>query len=312
MESWSHPIRSPFANRFSLEDRSRTGFTLVELLVVIAIIALLIGLTLPAVQKVRAAALRTRCSNNLRQLGLALHNYDDAFRRLPPGVAGGNKDQPMPFVSWNARVLPYLEQQTLWQRVMDAYATDRDFLHVPPHTARSTVVLQFACPADNRAFSPSTKTTNRPAFTSYLGVEGTDQFSMDGVLYLDSRVRMVDIRDGTSQTIMVGERPPSANEVLGWWYAGWGQDQEGSAEMVLGAREINIGIYGSGCPDGPYHFKAGQMNRQCDAFHFWSMHPSGANFLFADGSVRFLSYSADAILPALATRAGGEIVSAPD
>jgi prepilin-type processing-associated H-X9-DG protein len=80
--------------------------------------------------------------------------------------------------------------------------------------------------------------------------------------------------------------------------------------MLLGARERNFGgTYVSGCPLGPYHFVAGRVDQQCDLFHFWSLHSGGANFLFADGSVHFLSYQADTVLPALATRAGGEVVS---
>jgi prepilin-type processing-associated H-X9-DG protein/prepilin-type N-terminal cleavage/methylation domain-containing protein len=302
----------PAADQNGPSSSPRTAFTLLELLVVIAIISILVGLTLSAVQSVRAAAARARCGNNLRQVGLALHQYHDVARRLPPGITVGGPSEVMPYVSWNARILPFLEQEALWRQVVDAYAIDRNFLHVPPHSARATVVLPFACPLDDRVFTPSMAMKDHPAFTSYLGVEGSNQVSRDGLLFRDSRVRFADILDGTSNTLMVGERPPSANEVLGWWYAGWGQSQDGSGEMVLGVRETNIGTYAPNCPDGPYHFKAGRTFNQCDVFHFWSPHSGGANFAFADGSVRFLSYSADSILPALATRAGGETVSIPD
>jgi prepilin-type processing-associated H-X9-DG protein len=133
------------------------------------------------------------------------------------------------------------------------------------------------------------------------------------VLFLDSHVRLADITDGTSCTLMAGERPPSADCWYGWWYAGYGQAGTGSADMLLGARERNLGgPYVSSCPPGPYRFQAGRVENQCDLFHFWSLHPGGAHFLFADGSVRFLAYSAADILPALATRAGGEAVSLPD
>jgi prepilin-type processing-associated H-X9-DG protein len=101
--------------------------------------------------------------------------------------------------------------------------------------------------------------------------------------------------------------------MLGWWYAGWGQDKDGEADAVLGIRTKNKrSPWGRSCPIGPYHYTAGRFDNQCDAFHFWSPHPGGANFLFVDGSVRFLRYEADPILPALATRAGGESVAVPD
>lgn len=148
------------------------------------------------------------------------------------------------------------------------------------------------------------------AMTSYLGVAGTRVSWRDGVLYSDSRTRFADIIDGPSSTLMVGERPPSARMDLGRWYGGWGQPQDGFATNTLGVAEFTYGRI-HGCPMGPYGFRAGQITDQCDAFHFWSLHAGGANFLFADGSVRFLSYSAAAILPALATRAGGEVAEIP-
>lgn len=133
----------------------------------------------------------------------------------------------------------------------------------------------------------------------------------DGVLYLDSAVRLADIRDGTSQTIAAGERPPSADLALGWWYAGWGQAKDGSGEMHLGVREMNNYARYSRCPTGPYHFVLGRIENRCDALHYWSLHVGGANFLFCDGSVRFIAYSTDDLLPALATRSAGDISTLP-
>jgi prepilin-type processing-associated H-X9-DG protein len=109
---------------------------------------------------------------------------------------------------------------------------------------------------------------------------------------------------------MLGERPPPTLLDLGWWYRGWGQSRDGSAEMLLGVAEKNVS--NTGCIPGPYRFVNGNLQIQCDVFHFWSLHSGGANFAFADGSVRFMSYSADNIMPALATRAGGEVVTLPD
>ncbi len=284
------------------------AYTLVELLVCIAIVSVLIGLLLPAVQKARAAVQRTTCENNLRQIGIALHGYHDSHQALPSGVQGPLR--PYPFMSWNAAILPHLEQDNLWNSIHAAYQQDPNFLDVPPHVHRGTVVPVFACPADPRTLAPAHKLLPvEIAFTSYLGNEGRDFLHMDGVLFLDSTIRMADVVDGTSNTLLVGERPPSADEKLGWWYAGWGQGQDGSAEMVLGVSERNA--FYPECFRGPYRFGQGRINNQCDCFHFWSLHPGGGHFSLVDGSVHFLSYSAQAIMPALATRAGGEAQPVP-
>jgi prepilin-type processing-associated H-X9-DG protein len=263
---------------------------------------------LPAVQNVRAAAARIECSNNQRQIGLALHQYHDAHFGLPPGVTSWRPNEPFPHMTWLTRILPYLEQAQLWQVTVAAYDYRRVPFDNPPHIGFGMPVRTFACPNDGRVLVPAeTHRGRRPALTSYVGVLGTAYDRSDGVLFLDSRVRMTDISDGASSTLMVGERPPSADRWYGWWYAGFGQAGTGSGDMLLGVRERNLGgTYVSHCPPGPYHFGPGRMDEQCDLFHYWSLHPRGAHFLFADGSVHFLRYDSDRILPALATRAGGE------
>ncbi len=292
----------------------RPAFSLIELLVVIAIISVFLGLIIPAVQKVRSAAGRIRCANNLRQLALATHQYHDHYGSLPAGLSYEHGKSQFLYMSWLARILPYIDQENLWQLTEQAYRTDRDFYHNPPHVGFATVVQAFNCPADGRvAEAQVSRNTFLVGLTSYIGVEGTNLNKRDGVLFVDSRIRLTDVTDGTSNTLLAGERPPSSDFWWGWWYAGTGQRQTGSGDMVLGARELNVLSYLQGiCPPGPYHFAAGRIKDECDRFHFWSLHNGGANFVFVDCSVRFLTYSADPMLPALATRAGGETAAAPE
>jgi prepilin-type processing-associated H-X9-DG protein len=285
--------------------RLRNAWTLLELLVAIGMVGVLLGLLLPAIQKAHSAAARSRCQNNLKQLALALQAYHDVSGRLPPGMSLRADGGALPFLSWNARLLPFIEQNELWKDIQTAYALNPDFLSVPPHTHRKTVVRAFTCPASDRSGrSVKVQGGQEVAFTVYLGNEGTDLNAIDGLLFVDSAVRFGDIVDGLSNTLMIGERPPSADYRFGWWYAGWGQNQTGSAEMVLGVRERLA--TDEPCSAGPYHFGPGSDQNVCDFLHFWSGHSGGANFAFADGAVHFLSYAADEVLPALATRAGGE------
>ncbi len=295
----------------SARDRSRSAYSLIELLVVIAIVAIMIGLLLPAVQKVRSAAARTSCSNNVRQLGLALHQYHGANAHLPPGCSYRDGRDPYPHMGWATRLLPYLEQERLWQITTEAYRKEPFFEVVPPHLGLSAVLRVLICPSDARLSTAADFGAFRAANSSYLGVEGTDHIARGGTLYLDSQVRLSDITDGTSNTLLVGERPPNASRNLGWYYAGWGQSKNGSAEMLLGVNEVKVTGQFPNCSRGPYRFGAGRIENDCDLFHFWSTHSDGAYFLFADGSVHFLNYGAESVLSALSTRAGNEVVAIP-
>lgn len=295
--------------------RHRPGFTLVELIVVIAIIGMLMGLLLPAVQRVRDAAARTRCCNNLRQIGLAAQNYQGVFRVLPTGMRYQQGHDPYSLMSWLTELLPFVEQDNLWAITQAAYRQTPNPLINPPHVGLTTVLTLFVCPSDGRADQAqlAQREQIRVAFTSYLGVEGKNLLTNDGVLFVDSHIYPADITDGTSQTLLAGERPPSTDFQFGWWYAGTGQQFTGSADMVLGVEEINVLPYTlAPCPKGAYTYGPGKVSNQCDMFHFWSMHSGGANFAFCDGSTHFLSYSAASVLPALASRAGGEVVALPD
>jgi prepilin-type processing-associated H-X9-DG protein len=154
-------------------------------------------------------------------------------------------------------------------------------------------------------------------------VNGTSHLARDGMLNSVQNTtgkcplgcRIADVVDGASNTLMAGERPPSASLIFGCWFADAGTSNNGDGGVTLGVREINEQISGlpatDQCPRGPYNFVPGTLDNECDLFHFWSFHSGGANFLFVDGSVHFLGYSADGILPALATRSGGERVEVP-
>ena len=303
--------------RSAVRFQCRRASTLIELLVAIAILATLVGLLLAAVQRARESAARLKCQNNLRQLALGLHQFHDTHNALPPGHRSLFNRDLMPLSGWTLSVLPYVEQQALYDQARSAYRRLPLPWFNPPHTGMSTVVPAFICPSDYRVVTPQTAARSKRlvAFTSYLGVSGTNTQAKDGVLYQDSRTNLLAITDGTSSTLLLGERPPSADFQLGWWYAGIGQRFTGSGDTILGVREPNLLpiVSGSKCGPGNYpYIPAGGFDDPCGQFHFWSPHSGGANFAFCDGSVRFLAYSANPIMPALATRAGGEAVAVAD
>ncbi len=293
-----------------MRKHNRAGFNLIELLIVIAIIAMLLGLLVSAVQKARAAVDRMACQNNLRQVGLALHQYHNTHGAFPPGCSVQNGADPFLYMAWTARLLPFIQQETLWEKAVAAYGENRVFSAPVHEPILGTIQPLFCCPSDGRTKNKAApKYIDRgyiAGYTSYLGCSGIRSETKDGVLYLDSKVRLADIVDGTSMTLTAGERPPSADERFGWWYAGLGQSKDGTLDSILGVRELNFERFSSDCPIGPYHYDDGRIHLQCDSFHYWSLHPGGGNFLFSDGSVRHLSYDADSVIEALATRAGGE------
>lgn len=283
------------------------GFTLIELVVVIGVLGILISLTLPAVLSARESGRRLQCSSNLRQLGLALHGHHDQHQAFPPGFSPPAADQPYPYVTWLARILPYIEGDSMWQSVKLAYRENRNPFFTAEHVTIQTPLPYFGCPSDDRVGQRQMSRNHIVALTSYLGVSGIDIETTDGSLYINSRVRMADIRDGTSNTVMVGERPPSSDMWYGWWYVGDGIQGKGVGDMVLGVRELNYGEPDTACcPYGPYRFYQGDPANQCDLFHFWSFHTGGAWFLLADGSLRFVTYNDETWLFHAGTIAGFE------
>jgi prepilin-type N-terminal cleavage/methylation domain-containing protein/prepilin-type processing-associated H-X9-DG protein len=299
-----------------LTHRLARAFTLVELLVVIAIIAVLIGLLVPAVQKIREAANRSVCENNLKQITLAAHNYHLVKKKFPPHN-GALQD------CWLFQLLPYIEQ-------------NNTFAAAPANSALFDAPIKtFVCAADARNLSDPSATTIagvKHAMTSYLGVVGRDYYDtlndtvpdngIIGCRQPGSRRRSVskisEITDGTSNTIMIGERPPggggdASSDPLNWGW--WAYDDFDSllwAVMPNGPNGPNAADgKGNPCPAVNY-FSPGSIANDCDVNHFWSPHSGGGYFAFADGSVRFLDYSLGVlILPKLATRNGGEVVSLP-
>jgi prepilin-type N-terminal cleavage/methylation domain-containing protein/prepilin-type processing-associated H-X9-DG protein len=285
--------------------QSRRGFTLIELLVVIAIMAILIGLLLPAVQKIRAAAARAQCTNNLKQVGLALQNYHDTANVFPSGYVSkfdANGNDTGPGWGWAAQILPHIEQQA----VFNAIQFDQNIEAPANASARVQFIKTYICASDNAkltwtakkydALGNPTATICDIASANFIGVFGTDEPGVDGngMLYRNSTVRIADVTDGTSQTIMVGERSVALAPAT-WVGAVTGAElfPYNSSNFVLGhTRESN----GPASPT--------EVN------HFSSRHTGGVNFLFVDGHVKFLTNSvSESVYMALSTRAGNEPVA---
>ncbi|MFO0823961.1 MAG: DUF1559 domain-containing protein [Gemmataceae bacterium] len=333
------------------------GFTLIELLVVIAIIAILIGLLLPAVQKVRESAARMKCQNNLKQMALATHAYANASGRdaFPQRFKTLTVSGHPVFFSWTHQIMPFLEAGALAEK-LTADVTNNWFAGTSHSDGSFGVVVPvFQCPSHPEAgrtgefYIRDTWASIPGSFIDYAGVTGNtgivSSASLPGVFNFSSNsgnayLTPVHITDGTSNTLLIGERPhisagPSPADDSPWsWYDGSpGGDTRGFAFTTVSNGSVSLGGYwqnvmgveggpvpgwammgsnyqGTACPGGPFYFGGG-TNTPSDPCNFnglYSCHAGGGNFAFCDGSVKFVAYSATpATLRALASMKSGDI-----
>lgn len=303
----------------------RRGFTLIELLVVIAIIAILIALLLPAVQQAREAARRSTCKNNLKQMGLAMHNYHDAHGQFPPGniygstggsFNGGNVRNGL---GWQVMLLPYLEEATLY----NMFNFDRAYNFTTPagdfnnRNLSRTPVAVFLCPSSaDRLSSHGTEGPNGEHTIHYWGIQGprgvnpvTGQnyevigtesrggYATKGVLFPNSNVRIGWIYDGTSNTLAIGEASWVGNSERRAWHRGGNENNI----HCISAKNVSRPINENPLPSVP---------QPVNDAPFGSEHAGGTHFLLADGSVRFLSENIDMVLYlSLCSRDGKEAMS---
>ena len=275
-----------------------------ELLVVITIIGILISLLLPAVQAAREAARRTQCTNNLKQMGLALHSYQEQQGFFPQG-AGYNGDVGS-YWSWSAVILPYLEQSGVNNQIDYSYPYNTfDFSNpavVQNLQMMGTKIAVYQCPTapENGLVPWRILTYPRPRATNYSGISThtSDHYAMTeqgtGVLFDNSQIRMADVKDGTSYTLMVGETMQDQDDP-------WIINKNCLPDCFCGkfwASENRITTY-YGINNHPTFGQAGVQ----------SAHSEGAFFVFVDGHVNFINETIkQSILDAITTRDGGEII----
>ncbi|WP_437186970.1 DUF1559 domain-containing protein [Planctomicrobium sp. SH668] len=311
--------------------KKRSGFTLIELLVVIAIIAVLIALLLPAVQQAREAARRSQCRNNLKQIGLALHNYHDSFNAIPPGSivlrnAAGTVYNGHGW-TWHASILPYVDQANIYQGIQgpdsSGMGAEAGGVNDPKQVlGGATTIPVFICSShpdvrmgvQKNGYSTSTYNGNMGTLIGNSSDDcagGGKTFAQqsqpggcmnaDGMFFISSHVRFADVKDGLSNTIMV-------SEVI---------DSGGDADMLGGAGSDRKYVFSNGADSNPptemsEYLIAAESNDPINSYSeeaAGSYHVGGAHFLLGDGSVRFISENISmATYQSVSTRRSAEIV----
>lgn len=293
------------------ERRRNHGFTLIELLVVMAVVGVLVALLLPAVQQAREAARRMHCKSNLKNVSLALHNYQAKVGSYPPALVvnytifqNGLWPWPYGWWSWHAFILPELDQSNLQAQINFSDDISSNYTRYNTVTGRKIPIL--LCPSDPNndaifdqhvVWADGKEDDVKFGHSSYFPNRGsTRKLPGDGV-FPDANLVTApkNISDGTSNTIFLGERPIDDDHWAGQIFAGWGVDARGLGDSLMDAEEP---------------FALGKTLKCCDdMLHYWSHHDGGAHFAMCDGSVRFISYSINFnLFRALCTRAGGEVV----
>lgn len=288
----------------------RRGVTLIEVLVTVAIIGFLVALLLPAVQSARGAGRRAQCANNMKQLGLAVRNYYEVYQRFP--IYGYDQN------GWTCVIMPFIEGGNVYATTSQRVGRDSGPWVGTPFPA-------FLCP-DHPNTSGQSNSTIYASFgtrglTNYLGVAGRrwaeryttagDTGVLGGWVNGNTGVELNMIGDGLSNTLLMGERPPGPSDTGDWgWWAGRNDWDIIMYPTVLASDTPPSRISGyKGC-SYPATYLAGRLENPCDQDHFWSLHTSGGNWVMADGSVQFISYTAaSAVMDELSTRSGGEVVA---
>jgi prepilin-type N-terminal cleavage/methylation domain-containing protein len=285
----------------------KRGFTLIELLVVISIIAILIALLLPAVQQAREAARRASCKNNLKQVGLACHTYHDAFGQFPPGQITATN------ASWGIFILPYLDEKPLYAIYDAGYfaVIPSDLTTAPGGVANATVLEVFRCPSETGIETRGVSNylgSWGAGDTTVTSISATPAGDGGGIFIQNGRIRIRDIKDGTTNTLLIGEAVGQTDgqlsepRIYGW--GAWGIDQ------TCGDTRLPLNTQSPGDDDATW---TANIN------NFASNHEGGAQFCIADGAVRFVSEninyaqtginSTQGLYQNLADRRDGRIVS---